>query len=263
MKDGIYIDISNDDYHGNRTHVSSSVLKMAIKDARAYYEKYVLNIDNTPKGLQAAFDFGTYVHARILEPDTVDRDFAIYTGAKRQGKVWDQFAFDNKHKLILTSSQVTKADNMLIDFAQTEVEFKGQNVFLPDMFTGGIAEQSYFTTLHGMEVKARSDYDREDHINDVKTTSSDVSTPEKAREVGLELGYDISAALYIDIVEKLTGIKKDFYFTFLSKKTSGTYIYKASDEFLEGGRKKYIAAIELIKKWRETGVYFTKEIKEM
>ena len=81
MKDGIYTDLSNDEYHANRTHVSSSVLKTAVSDPKKYYEKYILKIDNTPKTLQAAFDFGTYVHTLILEPETVEKESVKYLSA--------------------------------------------------------------------------------------------------------------------------------------------------------------------------------------
>lgn len=262
MKKGIYKDISNDEYHAGRSHLSSSVLKTALTDPRKYYSKYVLNEIQVEK-YQSAFDFGTYIHAIILEPETLERDFAFWYGARKAGREWDQFEYDNQGKIIISKSQMTKADLMIKGFSETEIEVDGKSIFAPDLFTGGIAEQSYFTTLYDMPVKTRTDYIVGTTIRDVKTTSSDVTTPAKARKVAYDLGYDLSAALYVDVVKDLTGKDHTFELCFLSKQDYKCSVYKCSEELISGGRQKYIKAIETIKKWRETGVYFDKTIKEI
>lgn len=266
---GIVTDLSNADYHANRTHKSSSVLKQAVKDAKAYHAKYVLGQEEIiPPALQTAFDFGTYVHAMILEPHLIEEEFAIYTGVKRQGKIWDQFKWENKDKIIITNSQLSLADKMYMKFCQSVTELDGKEYFGPDLYEGGVAEQSFFTELDGLKVKARADYRVKEGdtwiIRDVKTTSSDVSTPELCLEVAMSLGYHISAALYIDIMEKVTGEPHRFEFTFLCKRNGNkTFFYKASKEFIEKGREEYKKAIKLIKGWEDTGVYFTNEMQEI
>lgn len=266
---GIITDLSNADYHADRTHKSSSVLKTAVKDAKAYYDKYVLGQEEEiPKQLQAAFDFGTYVHAMILEPHLIEEEFAIFTGPKKQGTVWELFAYENRDKIIISSSQLSLADKMYMKFCQANTELNGQELFGPELYEGGVAEQSFFTTLDGLKVKARADYRVKEGdtwvIRDVKTTSSDVSTPEKALEVCLGLGYNLSAALYIDIMEKVTGEPHRFEFTFLCKRNGNkTFFYKASKDFVESGRKEYKKAIKLIKGWEKTGVFYTNEMQEI
>ena len=86
---------------------------------------------------------------------------------------------------------------------------------------------------------------------------------EQAEEVCETWDYDLSAALYCDIVEKVTGSKPEWFFCFLSKKNGEVKMYKASEEMLERGREKYLQGIDRIIEARETGIYFKNEVEEL
>jgi hypothetical protein len=74
----------------------------------------------------------------------------------------------------------------------------------------------------------------------------------------------LPAALYVDVVQQLTGIEQEFYFLFLSKKgTNQVELFKASDSFLERGRKQYTLALKRLKKARETGIYYAANVPEL
>jgi len=62
-------------YHGARDRYSSSAIKMAIKDPRAFADWCA-----GKPGMKATDDMnlGTYVHARLLEPGAVSKRFAFY-----------------------------------------------------------------------------------------------------------------------------------------------------------------------------------------
>jgi hypothetical protein len=76
-------------------------------------------------------------------------------------------------------------------------------------------------------------------------------------------GYDVSAALYVDAVEKETGIKHDFYFTFLSKSDMGVTIWKASEQMLQRGRLKYKKALAKLKRARKLDLWVEVGIEEI
>ena len=246
--------ITNEEYHSNKSHVSSSGLKLYLKDPVEYHKQYVLGEKPfIPEALQNAFDFGTYVHAMVLEPHLLESDFAIYESGCKEA-----FTYDNEGKLIITSGQDAIARKMYKNYQDA--------VFYPDgkkistFFEHGLAEESMFADLDGLNVKIRTDYRKVDKdgkyasINDVKTTSKTINF-KSITKVCEDLGYDVSAALYCDVAKKVTGIDHDFFFLFMGKKDYKSEIFKASEEFLERGRKKYKRAIKGILKSRATGVW--------
>lgn len=257
-KKGFNDNVSNEDYHDNRTHVSSSVLKTIYASLEDYKDQY---IDGNFKlfANQEALDFGSYVHALILEPHLVKEEFHIYN-SDRDGK-WNDFRESGiaKDKIIITQSQDDMAKDLINNFNNKHVITKeGKEVSIASFFSEGIAEQTLCTSINGVKVKVRFDYlkEEEGQISDIKTTSSKVKTKKEAEKVCRTWGYDVSAALYVDAVSKVTGKKYDFYFCFLSKKDKGVTIFKASEQMLSTGRAKYKEAIKKLKEARKTGLYF-------
>lgn len=265
MKNGIYTDLSNDEYHNNRSHVSSSVLKTALKDPLLYYKQYVLQ-EEVPVRFQSAFDLGNYTHALVLEPHTVATDFAMWDGPRKAGKEYELFKMKHQDKIILNKGQQDMGQMMYDNLCKTKIDLDdGTEVMAIDFFNGGEAEVSVFTKMLGMNLKARFDYIDVDRgvIIDVKTTSSDITTKDKAKEVILNLDYDLSAALYLDIAEKQYGKKFTFDWCFMQKLSAFTKFYKASDDTIAEGRRKYKEAVAKIKEWKRTGKYISNKIEEI
>lgn len=270
MKLGFNRDISNTEYHEDRTFVSSSGLKLMYKDPRDYYATYVLN-EPSMKMNQSNLDFGSYVHALILEPHLVDSQFAIYEGQTRYGKAWEAFKEEHKDKIIVTGSQARTAQQLYDNFNKSTVLLgegdSKKEVPLSSFYTKGNAEETLCVLLEDVPVKVRFDYRKEwdtyGSINDIKTTSEFAHTKAHAEAIIDTWNYEVSAALYVDAVEQQTGKPHDFYFTFISKKDGKSYMYRASKQMLEVGRRKYKIALERLKKARETGKFFENIILEI
>jgi exodeoxyribonuclease VIII len=268
LKDGFNEDVNNDYYHSNRQYKSSSALKLILKDPRQYYKTYVLN---EPSSISSdALSIGSYVHTRILEPHLVDEEYAIYT-SRKQGKAWEDFKEENEGKTILSSSQKSLSDSMIAEFEKATIKIGNadneKEVFIKSFFEGGVPEETLCGKLDGYPIKVRFDYRKEfedfGSINDLKTTGSPMSNREEVEEICAYWDYDLSAALYVDMVTKATGKPHDFYFVFISKKNYETKIFKASETMLERGRDKYKKAIELLKKAESSGIYFDNRIEEL
>lgn len=260
---------SNEEYHADREYKSSSALKLILKDPRQYYKNYVLN---EPQEFNSdALSIGSYSHTRILEPHLVEKEYAVFTGARRAGDDWKKFQEENEGKTIITASQKNLVDSMIDNYEKTHVKLgqpgNEKEVMISSFFEGGKAEETLCGVINGYKVKTRFDYRKEfddfGSINDLKTTGSPMSNKEEVEEICEYWGYDVSAALYVDLVSQETGKPHDFYFIFISKKTSETKIFKASEAMLERGRVKYLKAIELLKVAEETGVYFENKIEEL
>ena len=263
MELGFNKGISNEDYHADREYISSSALKLILKDPKEYFKRYVKN-EKGDAISKSAFDFGTYVHALILEPDTVGNEFAIFEGKTRRGKVYDEFVADNGGKIIITTSQADKAKEMV---AQLKVNKKANNII---NLEEGSVEQTVCVELDGVKIKVRTDYNNQtaaiigEHvipfglIVDVKTTSDPIDKFSIGKTIA-RYDYDLSAALYIDVLQEQLGTEQTFVFCFLSKITNEVELYQASDDMIENGRRKYKAAIKILKEARRTGIYYSED----
>lgn len=266
--------IPNEVYHANRTHVSSSGLKLLLKNPKLYYEQYVLGKtdEEVPAALQNAFDFGSYIHARILEPHLIDEEFATFTGKMRRGKDWEAFKENNPEKIILSESQIRVANCMIDRYENSGIEIgkHGYNTEVPfsSFFTNGKPELTACTNILGVDVKVRFDYYKKKKgfasIQDVKTTSEQDLSLENVQNICDRLDYDLSAALYCDVAAQITGVEHDFYFLFMSKKPPyDVQIFRASATMLERGREKYESSLLLLKEARDTGIYYEQKILEL
>jgi hypothetical protein len=207
----------------------------------------------------------------ILEPETVEEKYAIYTGKTRSGKAWIEFQEENEGKTILTSSQANMIDSLYDTYKNEKVVIGAhgydQPVELASFFKKGVAEMTVGAEINGVKVKVRTDYFREfsnfASIQDVKTTRHKVGTPFAAKNVCDELDYDLSVALYVDVVRTVIDKPIDFYFLFLSKANGEVKLFKASEAMIARGREKYLAAIEELKAARASGHYYHNEIQEI
>lgn len=262
---------TNEEYHGDREYVSSSGLKLMFKDPREFYRQYILgDFSNAPTG--ASLDFGSYIHSLILEPHKTNDEFAIFEGYRRQGAEWEKFQADNLNKTILLKSFKLKADELLKNYHEAKVlidhpEHGTEEVMVSSFFQGGEAEATYTAEIDGVKVKVRTDYHKEwatfGSINDVKTTGEESVSIESLTKTCVKWSYDISAALYVDVLEIVTGKPHNFYFLFISTTSGKINLVKASQQMLENGRRKYREAIRRLKEARSTGKYFVNQIEEV
>lgn len=267
---GFIKDLSNKEYHDNRSHVSSSVIKKAANDPQEYYRVYVLGEEPAPMN-ESALLVGNYTHCALLEPHLLHNAFAVYNGTRRgnEYKAFKQVA-EADGKTVLGKSQYDLCQELLNGFATSKIQ-TGENTFImaDTLFQGGYAEESLFTELEDVKVKVRFDYriDKGQHIiRDLKTTRDVVNTTEQVKKVIQGLDYDLSAALYLDALAKELKINADkiiYEWVFCSKADYRTNVYRASKETLEKGRIAYKKGLAQIKEWRLNGYNDIWSIREV
>tara|TARA_A100001037_G_scaffold306016_1_gene348653 strand:+ start:1188 stop:1979 length:792 start_codon:yes stop_codon:yes gene_type:complete len=243
----------NESYHQDRKFKSSSTLKLFLKDPREYYKRYVLK-EPREEMYKSAYDFGSYMHSLILEPEKTIFEFAIFEGATRRGKAYEEFKSNNEGKTIITASQAQQALD-LFHLYNEHVDTKG-------LIENGVAEHTLCVNLEGMPIKVRADYIKEGMIVDLKTTSDPVDRFSAAKTI-IRFDYDLSAALYVDAFKEYTGKDHDFIFAFLNKQNGDVGVLKASEALLENGRKKYKTAIKNLAEAEKSGIYFKEGIQEV
>lgn len=231
-------------YHGDREYVSSSALKDVLFDLRKYYNRYVKGEFDPEEANQPQFVEGRYVHSLILEPHKVEDAFITYDGVKR-GKVWEEFKAANSDKEIIGNILESKGKRYIESFKNNKDAF--------ELIKDGEAEKSACAILDGVKVKIRADYLRNDMIVDLKTTKSSLEVRQIAKSCA-KYHYDLSAALYVDVIQKITGVEVPFMLIFIDKNTFDVAVFKASQQMIENGRRKYKAALKKLKQYRETPI---------
>ena len=242
--EGVYTNLSNDDYHAEKAHMSSSNLKMLLKDTEKFYQEKVLGKkENIQKN---AFDEGNYAHALILEPELIEDDYAFFPGFRKSGKDWEQFKESNGGKIILSKPQKARVEKWFEAYKQRPEAV--------ELITKSKPEVSLFTELAGVPIKVRADALSVEHgfIADVKTTAYNPEI-DSFKLVVENLKYDLSAALYYTAFEKKYGKPFDFYFIVLGKKDIICEVYKASRQTLDKGNLEVMEALNIYKKRLESG----------
>lgn len=244
-------DIDNRGYHADRIYLSSSVIKLLIKDVAEYHRQYILGQKESPSNLDALNE-GSLTHSLLLEPEKVDIEYAIYEGKRRQGDEWERFANMNKGKTIMLKAQVERCLKLQSAFNKNTENLK--------FLTGGASEFTLCVELQSVPIKVRTDYIniKQGFISDVKTTSY-AGEIDSFREVFNNLNYGLSAALYLQAAEQFYQEKFDFYFIVLSKKDFTCNIYKLSDRSRQIGNRQIVEALNKYKKCKKSGIW-TEEV---
>jgi hypothetical protein len=217
---------------------------MILKNPHEFFAKYVKGDLSEEK---AFFTFGNYIHTLILEPHLAEAEFVSYSGAVRRGKLYDAFKEEHKDKLIITKAEAELAQQIM-------VKFQAHNI-APKLFSGGTPEDTFATEINGLPVKARLDYLKGDMILDVKTTGGAIDM-QSLQQTIVKFDYDLSAALYLDVVNSCSENKVDkFIFFFISKETCDSVLVQASTDMIENGRRKYLKAIAKYQKLKAEGFF--------
>lgn len=239
--------VTNADYHADTTYLSSSSFKMLLKSAKEFEDKYILKKD--VPGLSGDFlDDGSLVHGYILEPDRVGEEFAFFPGFRKAGKEFQKFKADNRGKTIISASQKKRCLEYFESYKKQEAAVS--------LIKGGASEVTATGFLREIPVKVRADYINVEagYIADVKTTGmgSDQAT---FIETIAKYQYDLSAALYLDVFEKLHGKPLDFYFIVISKKERSSDVYRLSEKTRDSGHTSLMKAADKYHLCKKTGIW--------
>jgi hypothetical protein len=235
--------MTNSEYHDDRSHISSSGLKLIRSNPEEYFNKYVLNIKQKSSG---ALDVGTFFHSLVLEPETINDEF-VYCDQTRYTKAFHQLKRENPGKIILDKND----SKMGIELAKVAKNSK----LLTSLLQGGMAEASIFNNLHDIDQKVRLDYlVPASHILDLKSTKYPLSEMTIRRIID-QSDYDLSAVMYMNVWNSMVPEEdkiKDYYLAFVSKETFQVVIKKLSELEIERGQQKYEEAIFFLKEYRNS-----------
>lgn len=237
--------IESVEYH-KRSEIGHSSLVRIMKSP-AHYREYIENpVEPTLNML-----LGTAFHAYLLEEEVFRRDFAVMPkfdkrtkAGKENAAIWEA---ENSGKTGLTAEQKQTIANMASSVKQ--------HLGAASLLCHGLSETSGFWRDNetGVDCKFRPDFLALDRSTNAITGLVDVKTCADASADGfskaiVNYGYDVQASYYQDGLFELTGYRVPFYFIAVEKEPPyAVAVYRTSDNIMEVGRKKYQAALQLLK----------------
>lgn len=265
--------MSDIDYHKIKDkdhYYSSSQLKDALEDIEFFHKKYITK-EIEPE-VRDAFDTGKYFHLALLEPERVGKDTAVWMGDKRNKTLWEKFQADNAGKLIITAKQLEEAENMIGAVKRDECFI---NLLYPKNQESAQSEVSVFQKFMGVNVKVRYDrlyMDEETKVcygMDLKSTNGNCKSEFKIRTAISSFNYDLSSALYVDVLNAhFEEIKspyrvQNYYLGFASKDMCNAQVWRLDDKSLAVGRAKYRKALANIQQAEKDGWKFPSKILDI
>ena len=242
------------EYHAIRRFQQSSIRYML--QSPAHWKAH----DETPSESTPQMQFGTVVHAMILEPHTINdvvRVLPADAPDKRSnaGKAWHADFASGGH-IIMSADDYARAAGArtallahpaarLLDGARVEVSM-------------------FWDSAYGAPCKARADILAQDceFVLDVKTTRD--ASPQEFMRSMWNFRYDIQAAWYIDAVAEVLGHKPSSFVIAAVEvePPHGVMFYRIEDHALEIARRDIAHALYEYVLARESGVWhgYTTEI---
>lgn len=242
--------IEIDEYHSRPEVGHSSLVK--IMRSPAHYREYIEN----PVEPTSNMVLGTAFHSYLLEEEIFRRNFVVmpkFDKRTKEGKenaaTWE---VENSSKTGLTAEQIQTISDMA-----SSVKL---HLGAASLLSYGLSETSGFWTEKqtGIDCKFRTDFLVLDRSTNTITGIVDVKTCIDASADGfskaiVNLGYDVQAPYYQDGLFELTGYRVPFYFIAVEKEPPyAVAVYRTSDSMMNIGRKKYQAALQLLRWCKES-----------
>lgn len=204
IKEGIYADLSSEQYHGDKNSLSRSALMDFKKNPRRYWAKH-LKPDRPKEETKPSWAFGSAFHTLILEPHLFEQHYFVMPEKvlKRDNEELFNAHKEAEKELAITTKEVlSQKDYQTLRAMQAELFCNDRAAKL---IQGAIYESSYFwqDAHSGLMVKSRPDIINGNIYVDLKTID-DASPHNFQREMAL-YGYHIQAAMLRDGHFELTG----------------------------------------------------------
>jgi len=246
----MYTSLSSFDYHNDRDVLSCSTLKPLLVSP-AHFQANLL----TPSCGSKAKDFGSLVHALVLEPRTVGKDFAVYPGqADGRAPEYKSFVAANPSRLVVDEPTFASGRRL----AEKTLERRVMGRPFGDFIAEGSPEVSiYFEDpVTGVMLKIRPDLMHPEFTFDLKTTRH--STAHDFVRDGLSMGYDLQAFMYSMGRSLYDGTDTPKPFIFIAAESDQPHsvqVVTAGSSFLNNGWKKYQECLTVYKACMTAGLF--------
>lgn len=227
-----------EEYLGKKDHISASDIKNFMTSPKKYYyEKYQKKRSEDERH----FPIGSAIHEKILEPEMFDHNFIVFPKIDKRTK-------DGKEQY---KSFLEKAEGKTIifqdeyDVVEKASESARKNHTFLEMIKDGYKEVSCYTVDEktGLKIKVRPDILSKSKSNIIDVKSCLDSSPKKFKSDVYNYGYAISAAFYLNFLER-----EDYIFAAIEKNQPyHLSLFVLSDDFIDYGKTQFRTGLDLIK----------------
>jgi exodeoxyribonuclease VIII len=214
-KEGMYLNITNEDYHADRNMVSKSWLdRVAISPL--HLRQYL----DEPFEKTIALIIGSAVDCLVFEPDEFSKLFVQSPTDNKRTKV-------GKEAWAQATEDADKAGQTIIECHNTDywtevhqmADAIKNNPFMKELLQDGVGQAVFISQdpVTGLKRKCKTDHYNQtlNAVWDLKTALS-ASPYEFARSIA-NYRYHVQDAFYSDIIEDVVGSKPSFGFAVMEK----------------------------------------------
>ena len=221
--------ISNAEYHGKKTHLSSTNIRTFKKNRKQFNYSLTNDLVKQTKSLAD----GTAVHAFFLERNKFDNDFVIKPADIRLNtKVGKEWAQEHQSKIIIDS----ELGNNLYEMEKSFMDSPAKLIY--DI--KGQTELSYFwDDLGTIKGKCRPDWLSDDGsiVVDIKTTTD--ASPRGFQKSISTWGYHLQLGWYLRGLRKLGLPAEQFIFIAIEKTPPFCVgVYRADQDMMNFAMKE-------------------------
>jgi hypothetical protein len=249
MRVGSFLNISNEEYHGNKDYLSRSSLKDYDRNPYYYWAMH-LNPDRPERKATPQMDFGSAFHLFICEPEKFDLECAV----EPEKKVLKYDGEEEYRAYKLECEELARSGKLILSSAEFETlkEMKAaltRDSRIEGLIEGAEVEKSFFwqDKETGLYLKSRPDLLHTNMIVDVKTCAD--ASPRAFSAAIADYWYHVQAAMVQDAVLATEGrMIESFIFVGCEKKYPfNTCVYLLEEDSIKKGREKYKEILPLLK----------------
>ena len=206
IEQGIYLDLSSEEYHSDKNSLSRSSIMDFKKNQRKYWAKH-LNPDRPKEETKPSWVFGTAFHTLVLEPHLFEKNYFIMPEKvllKDVGReAYDEYKKKEKEAESCESKVVLSRNDFNSLLAMRHSLLRNERA--KSLIEGAVYESSYFwqDENSGLMLKSRPDILNGYIYADLKTI--DDASPENYQREMAKGGYHIQAGMAKDGHKVLTG----------------------------------------------------------
>lgn len=226
-----------------RSHpgINISTLKYMAKSPLAYK-----HAKDHPSIQTPAMALGSAAHCAILEPARFIERYAVFGGARRQGKEWEAFQAENADKEIIKQEEWSRCQAMAVAVHRSEAAQR--------YLKAGQPEVSMLWNLDGVACKGRIDWLTDHVIVDLKTTTN-CSAAAFGRQFA-NLHYASQMAFYLGGYKKLTDVMpKVVCIAVESSAPHEVAVYSVGDDIIQRGEAEYMSWLQTLEQCEKAGVW--------
>lgn len=237
------IGITNEQYHSDKSAVSSTALRKLLKSPYAFYNYHILGEKTEPTD---AMQFGTIFHLALLEPEEFKKRFTLEPEFKGKGSFNAYYEWEKSLPLnsVVLSPEKYKDLIGMIESVKRHWEASA-------ILKESLVEQSgyYRDPLTGILCKLRADFFHPQFLilGDVKT-STDCTVDSFSKTIW-NYRLDIQLYMYTLGIQEIMGtaIKYPMFLVIEKKPPYEVALYYGDEDLIQSGKNAYEFCLNRLK----------------